>query len=356
MIQFGGQTPLKLARALERGRLPRSSARRTTRSTSPRIASASASSASELGVRCPPGGSRRRAGRGGRGRRADRLPGARPAVATCSAAARCGSATTAEDVREAMRRASRGRCSSTASSRTRSRSTSTRSATARRPTSPRSWSTSRRPASTRATRPACCRRPRSTPATRARDRRASSAGSRRRSASSGSLNVQLALADGERVRARGEPARVAHGPVREQGDRREPRRGRLPARRGRDARRPRRCRRSRDAGAGVRQGGRAPVRPLPRRRPGARPGDALDRRGDGDRRRLRRPRSRRPSAPRAGRCPTSGTAFLSVRDARQARRRARRAGARRARLRARRDAGTAARSPQPGSRSSACAR
>ena len=46
------------------------------------------------------------------------------------------------------------RCCSTASSRTRSRSTSTRSPTASRSTSPGSCSTSRRPASTPATRPA----------------------------------------------------------------------------------------------------------------------------------------------------------------------------------------------------------
>ena len=51
-------------------------------------------------------------------------------------------------------------CSSTASSRTRSRSTSTRSATGGRRSSPRSCSTSRRPGSIPATRAACSRRPR----------------------------------------------------------------------------------------------------------------------------------------------------------------------------------------------------
>ena len=54
-----------------------------------------------------------------------------------------------------------GRSSWTASSRTRSRSTSTRSATAPTSGSAGSCSTSRRRASTRATRPACCRRTRS---------------------------------------------------------------------------------------------------------------------------------------------------------------------------------------------------
>ncbi len=53
-----------------------------------------------------------------------------------------------------------GRSSSTTSSRTRSRSTSTRSATARPCGSAGSCSTSRRPACTRATAPACCRRTR----------------------------------------------------------------------------------------------------------------------------------------------------------------------------------------------------
>ena len=57
--------------------------------------------------------------------------------------------------------AARGRSSSTASWRTRSRSTSTRSATASRSGSAASCSTSRRPGSTPATAPACCRRTRS---------------------------------------------------------------------------------------------------------------------------------------------------------------------------------------------------
>ncbi len=115
------------------------------------------------------------------------------------------------------------------------------------------------------------------------------------------------------LRARGEPARVAHGAVREQGDRRQPRRGRVPARRT--------ARSSPTSGCtpprpdrGERQGGGAPVRPLPRRRSGARAGDALDGRGDGDRLRpadrVREGRARgRPAA-----ADRPGTAFLSVRD------------------------------------------
>ena len=70
---------------------------------------------------------------------------------TCSAAARCASATRRTTC---ARRRSRRTRSSTASSRTRSRSTSTPSATARTRSWRPSWSTSRRPACTRATRPA----------------------------------------------------------------------------------------------------------------------------------------------------------------------------------------------------------
>ena len=58
------------------------------------------------------------------------------------------------------------------------------------------------------------------------------------------------------------------------------------------------------------------------------PGDALDRRGDGERAPTSRPRSRRPSAPPGGALPTGGRAFLSVRDARQDRGAAGRARAR----------------------------
>ena len=52
--------------------------------------------------------------------------------------------------------------------------------------------------------------------------------SRRRSASIGLVNVQLALVDGTISGARGEPARVADGALRQQGDRRQSRRVGLP--------------------------------------------------------------------------------------------------------------------------------
>ena len=85
--------------------------------------------------------------------------------------------------------------------------------------------------------------------------------------------------------AGGEPSRVTHRAVREQGDRRQSRRGGLPA----DGRRVAGVARAASAPARrrrVREGGRAAVRTFPRLRPRAGPGDALHGRGDGHRRRL----------------------------------------------------------------------
>ena len=105
-------------------------------------------------------------------------------------------------------------------------------------------------------------------------------------------------------RDRGQPARVQDGAVREQGDRRQPRR------RGRAARGGRAPARARAAGGAApgarqRQGGGAAVRALPGLGSGARPRDALDRRGDGERRRpadgLREGGARRGAAAADGR-------------------------------------------------------
>ena len=90
-------------------------------------------------------------------------------------------------------------------------------------------------------------------------------------------------AEGRRdLRARGQSARLAHRALRRQGDRQADRQDREPAHGGREAQRfvrsqlpqARPCRG---------QGGGVPVRPLPWRRHRARAGNALDRRGDGDR-------------------------------------------------------------------------
>ena len=150
---------------------------------------------------------------------------------------------------------------------------------------------------------------------RARDRASSSAGSGRRSASSACSTSSSRSRDGEVYVLEVEPARVADGAVRVEGDRRRTS-STPPAASPRARASPTSaCRPSGRRAGPPRQGGRAAVRALPRRRPGARPRDALDGRGDGERGRLRRPRSRRPSAPRGARCPTGGRAFLSVRDA-----------------------------------------
>ena len=185
----------RASRDASRRRATASSARRTRRSTSPRIASASALLAEELGVRCPPWAIVAGVDEALVAVADDRLPGARAPVVR---ARRSG------DARLLRRRPARARPHgvvhgtrprSTASSRTRSRSTSTRSATARTSTSPRSCSTSRRRASTPATRPACSRHRRS----RSRALEVEHVVKRLGPALGvvGILNVQLAIADGD---------------------------------------------------------------------------------------------------------------------------------------------------------------
>ncbi len=117
----------------------------------------------------------------------------------------------------------------------------------------------------------------------------------------GLMNVQFAIKDGTIYRARGEPPRLAHGAVRRQGHRQRHRVDRRAADGGRAdvelsrpralsrRRRPRRppaLRRSADAGRPdhavvLGQGSGAALCPIPRRRHAAGPGNALDRRGDG---------------------------------------------------------------------------
>ena len=219
------------------------------------------------------------------------------------------------DVEAAMDGASTAPCSSTASSRTRSSSTSTRSATAR-DTYVAAVMEHVEEAGIHSGDSSCVL-PAPSDDEQVRDARPPArAGARRRRAAE-----RAARDRGRRgLRARGEPARVADGAVRVEGDRRQPRRRGVPPRRRRDASPSSACRPSRVPDGPPRQGGRAAVRALPRRRPGARARDALDRRGDGE---------RRPTSPSAfakaeraagRRLPTGGRAFLSVRDARQGRR------------------------------------
>ena len=128
----------------------------------------------------------------------------------------------------------------------------------------------------------------------------------------GLMNVQYAIKDRRHLRARSQSARLAHRAVRRQGDRAAGRQDRGARDGGREARslrseaaalRP--CRR---------QGGGVPVRALPRRRHRARAGDEIDRRGDGHRHATSRspsPRARsaaargcRVPAPCSSRCAT----------------------------------------------------
>ena len=201
IVQFGGQTPLKLAEGLQARRRAAARARAPRRSTSPRTAAASARCSSASATR-----RRRTRPRTGSTRRSR---AATTSATRCSCARvrarRAGDGDRLLDERPARlpraqrarrRTATGARSSSTASSRTRSRSTSTRSATARTSGSAGSCSTSRRPGSTPATRPACCRRTRS--ATRCSTGSASGRpASRSGSASSGLLNVQYAVYGGE---------------------------------------------------------------------------------------------------------------------------------------------------------------
>ena len=89
------------------------------------------------------------------------------------------------------------------------------------------------------------------------------------------------------LRARGQPARLAHRALRRQDHRHADRQDRAP-RSWPASRSPSFGLKPADARPRRGQGSGVPVRPLPRRRHRARPGDALDRRGHGPRPRLRR--------------------------------------------------------------------
>ena len=100
----------------------------------------------------------------------------------------------------------------------------------------------------------------------------------------GLINIQYGVAGGKLLRDRGQPTRLAHRPLCLQGDRRSASQARLPPDAGGEARRPGPARGS--DRTRQRQGGGAALRPLRRRRLGARAGDEEHRRGDGDRLRL----------------------------------------------------------------------
>ena len=163
VVTLGGQTPLKLANALAEAGVPimgtSPGGHRSGRGPRPLQRHPRRAGHHLPGRRHGlhlPGGLRRG--------RPDRVPRCSCAPATCWAGAAWASSTTARSWRSTWPRPRRYRptirCTSTASSRGRWRWTSTRSATARRCTWAACSSTSRWPASTRATRPAARRRSR----------------------------------------------------------------------------------------------------------------------------------------------------------------------------------------------------
>ena len=163
IVQFGGQTPLRIAAGLQEAGVPLLG--------TPVEAIDLAEDRGrfgglleQLGIQAPPVRRRARGRRGARGRAADRVPAA-GAPLVRAGRARDGALLHRRKTWSAIWSASRARwraactrCCSTASWRTRSSWTSMPSPTARTCTSRGSCSTSRRRACTRATRRACCRR------------------------------------------------------------------------------------------------------------------------------------------------------------------------------------------------------
>ena len=308
VVQFGGQTPLKLAAGLDAAGVPILG---TSIDAIDLAEDRSRFGAllDRLGYQAPPVRHRALSAEEALERAAGgRLPAARAPELRARRPGDGDRLQRRRASRDYLRRASarqtgQRRSTSTASSRTRSRSTSTRSATARRSGSPGSCSTSRRPGSTPATRPACCRRTRSASEMLAQIRE-QTAGIARALGVVGLLNVQFAIHgdDGLHVieanprasrtvpfvsKAIGLPlaklaCRLMLGERLADLD--------LPAD-------------DRASEPRVRQGGGAAVRPLRRRRLAARPGDALDRRGDGHRPRLPDRVRQGPGRGRRARCP-----------------------------------------------------
>ena len=154
-----------------------------------------------------------------------------------------------------------------------------------RSSSAASWSTSSTPESIRATAPACCRRARSSAAMQEELMRADAdAGARTRRGRSD----QCAVRDlrGRDLHPGSQSARLAHDPVRQQGDRRAAGEARRAGDGGQEARGPRLHRGARPAPC-LGQGVGVSLRALPRRRHDSRPRDEIDRRSDGNRRHLR---------------------------------------------------------------------
>ena len=195
IVQLGGQTPLGLAAGLEAAGVP-------IVGTQPAAIDLAEERGAFAQVLDEAGPARAEARHGHdvrerqADRRRDRLPGAgapvvRPGRPRHGDRVRRGARSTTTSAAPRRSRPT-ARCWSTGSSTTRSRSTSTRCTTAPSCSSAASWSTSRRPACTPATRPARCRRSRSA------SWRSSASASRprpspRASACAGCINIQFAL-------------------------------------------------------------------------------------------------------------------------------------------------------------------
>ena len=303
IVQLGGQTPLGPGRAARgggradrrhqpQGHRPRRGPRRVRRGAQQRRPARAAVRHGHQLRAGPPD------------RRRHRLPGAGPAVLRARRA-RHGDRLRRGDAARATSPAPPSsrpniRCSSTASSRTPSRSTSTRCATAPRCTSAASWSTSRRRASTPATRRVRCRRSRWAAATSSRcgapPRRSPTASAWSACSTCSTRSRTTCSTCWRPTRAPAAPCRSSRRPPRCRWPRRArescwaPRIAQLReegvlARTGDGASvAPQRADRGQGSGAAV------PPVPQGRRLAGrfaARPGDEVDRRGDGHRPRLR---------------------------------------------------------------------
>ena len=204
------------------------------------------------------------------------------------------------------------RCSSTASSRTRSRSTSTRSPTA---TEVRIAGIMQHveEAGVHSGDSACVLPPMSLGEEMLDEIRADHRADRARARGDRADQHPVRGRGRQALRDRGQPARLAHRALRLEGDRRPAREGRLPADARRAAGRPGAARARRAGHVSVKEA----VLPFARfagRRLGPRPGDEVDRRGDGHRGATSRPPSARRSRRRGSRCRARGPCSSRVTD------------------------------------------
>ena len=241
IVQFGGQTPLKLANALARRRHPdpRHHPRRHRPRRGPRALPGRSSTASACAS--PTNGIARSPAEADGGRRADRLPGGHPPLLR-PRRPRHGDRPRRRPARP-LHRATPSQVSGDTPVLLDSYLSNAievdvdaicrRHATS---TSPASWSTSRRPASTPATAPARSRPTRSTPVTIAELKRQTESMALALGVV-GLMNIQFAIQDGDIYVLEVNPRASPHRPLRRQGHRQRHRRHRRPRHGRRAARR-----------------------------------------------------------------------------------------------------------------------